>query len=428
MSILTPDKDKFGFYEVGNQKTYSKLEALEFKKATGLPINWNFNDRVFENFNWTIEPAESLEFYYAQRARQLRQKYDYLVLMYSGGADSSAVLDTFVENNLFLDEICQYHNLQGENGNKNSWMNEEVFHNSGPRTQVLIDTNPVYKNTVHRMLDITDLQKNILNTHDYKFDVWYKTNGYHTPNSLARTHLRETAEYKKIIESGKTVCFIWSVDKPEVVCDDSNNYWFVFTDAKDGQGVTAATQMLNRDWEHDEYFFWSPDLPELLCKQGHVVKKFLEKVTSDQVDNIYVGRGTNKSNGIDVYGRAIDVYGRAIDTSRHMGFTKDPRNTYFLLMPGLNTLIYKNYNPNLVVCGKPVSTVFSPRDSWFFKANNTEMNQSMYIKGLWEFRKKVKSIDDSMWWEFKFDPKIAAYSGGMQSMKKKYLLGTGAKK
>lgn len=410
------NKDKFGFYQVGNQKTYSKLEALEFHQATKLPINWNFNDAVFENYNWTIEPKESLDFYYSQRARQLRQKYDYLVLMYSGGADSSAVLDTFVENNIFLDEICQYHNLQGEHGNKQSWLNEEVFYNSGPRTQELIATNPVYKNTVHRMIDITDLQKNVLNIHEYKYDVWYKTNGYHTPNSLARTHLRETAEYSKIIDSGKTVCFIWSVDKPDVICDENNNYWFVFTDAKDGQGVTAATQMLNRAWEHDEYFYWSPDLPDLLCKQGHVVKKFLEKLTYEQVDNFYVGCGPKKSSGIDAYGRPVVSH-------RHMGSTQDQHHTYFLLTPGLNTLIYKNYNPNLIVCGKPVSTVFSPRDSWFFKANNTEMNQSMYIKGLWDFRKKVKSIDASMWWEFDFDPKVAPYSGGMLPMKKKYLLG-----
>jgi hypothetical protein len=418
MSILTPDKDKFGFYEVGNQKTYSKLEALEFKKATGLPINWNFNDRVFENFDWSVEPPESLEFYYAQRVRQLREKYDYLVLMYSGGADSAGILDTFVENNVFVDEICQYHNLQGEGGNKNSWMNEEVFHNSAPQTQELIASNPVYKNTVHRLIDITALQQNILKVNDNKFDVWYKTNGYHTPNTLARVHLRELPEYQKIINSGKTLCFIWGVEKPTVSGDADGNYWITFTDARDGQGVAAATQMLNREWEHDEYFFWTPDLPEIPCKQGHIVKQFLEKLVPDHIDNRYVYYGP----------RAYDEYGRSFASDKHVGTRKHGTNTYYLLLYGLNTLIYKNYNPELVVCGKPISTMISPRDSWFFKSNSADMNQSMYLSGMLHFRNLVKSIDSSMWWEFKYDPKISNYSGGIQPMTKKYLLGTGAKK
>jgi len=49
--------------------------------------------------------SESLDFLYALRARQLREKYDYLVLYFSGGADSTNILKTFIDNNIFLDEI-----------------------------------------------------------------------------------------------------------------------------------------------------------------------------------------------------------------------------------------------------------------------------------------------------------------------------------
>ena len=407
------NKDKFGFYEVGLHKTYSKLEALELHGKTKLPINWNFNDNVFGSFNWAFEPKESLDFYYAKRVKQLRDQYDYLILMFSGGPDSSSILNAFVEYNVFIDEICQYHNLSAENDNKKAWLNEEVFYNSAPRTQQLIDTNPVYKNTLHRLIDITALQQDILKIHDYKFDIWYKTNGYHSPNNLARTHMREQPEYRKIIDSGKKVCFIWGVDKPNVSSDDQGNYWLTFTDARDGQGVTAATQILNREWEHDEYFFWSPDLPELPCKQGHVVKKFLESLTPQHIDKRYV-----------FYGKSpMDQFGRHVSPHGHMGTRKDGENTYYLLMSGLNTIIYKDYNPDLVVCGKPVSVMFSPRDHWFFKDTTNEMNQSMFISGMWHLRKLVKQIDPNMWWEHKFNRNVADYSGGMQYMTKKYLLG-----
>ena len=124
------------------------------------------------------------------------------------------------------------------------------------------------------------------------------------------------------------------------------------------------------------------------------------------------------------YGKsAIDSFGRHVSPHGHRGTRKDGENTYFLLTPGLNTLIYKDYDPSLVVCGKPVSVMLSPRDSWFFKDNSGEMNQSMFLRGMWNMRNLVKQIDPSMWWEYKFNRNVANYSGGMQFMTKKYLLG-----
>lgn len=40
-------KDKFGFYQVGKFKTYSKVEAIELSNATAQPVHWNFNDEEF---------------------------------------------------------------------------------------------------------------------------------------------------------------------------------------------------------------------------------------------------------------------------------------------------------------------------------------------------------------------------------------------
>ena len=42
---------------------------------------------------------------YVERCNQLRDKYDYLVLHYSGGSDSHNILHTFLTNNIKLDEI-----------------------------------------------------------------------------------------------------------------------------------------------------------------------------------------------------------------------------------------------------------------------------------------------------------------------------------
>jgi hypothetical protein len=100
------DKERFGFYQVGNFKTFSKMEAIELQQATGIHPHWNFNEEVFKAYDWTQEPPESLWELYTKRARQLREKYDYLVLNFSGGPDSHLMIRAFLENNIpFEDKL-----------------------------------------------------------------------------------------------------------------------------------------------------------------------------------------------------------------------------------------------------------------------------------------------------------------------------------
>ena len=103
--ILGNQKTKFGFYQVGNRTTFSKIEAIEWQQQLKFFPQWNFNEDIFSSYNWKIEPIETLDELYARRARQIRDTYDYVVVCYSGGADSSNVLDTFVKNNIHVDEV-----------------------------------------------------------------------------------------------------------------------------------------------------------------------------------------------------------------------------------------------------------------------------------------------------------------------------------
>jgi hypothetical protein len=103
---LINDKDKFGYYSVGDIKTYSKIEAIELGKKTKLWPRWDFNDSIFGLYDWTTPCALSLKELYRQRAQQIREKYDYVVIWYSGGADSFNVLDSFLSNGIKVDEIA----------------------------------------------------------------------------------------------------------------------------------------------------------------------------------------------------------------------------------------------------------------------------------------------------------------------------------
>lgn len=400
---ISPNNDRFGFYTVGDFKTYSKLEAVEYSGVSHKPVEWNFNKEVFEKFDWTREPPGSLEFWYGERARQIRERYDYIVLWYSGGADSHNALMSFVKNNIYLDEIAQFHNLGGTNGNKQSWLNEEVFATSAPITQRLIDTNPTYKNTKHRLVDLTDLELDVLTKDNNKWDYFYKVGKFSSPNALARSYMREKiCDYQKLIDQGKSVCFLYGAEKPIV---SNNNKWQVkFFDCID-YAVSPRTQMLNNQWEHNELFYWSDTLPELVAKQAHIIKKYMLQLTPSMVDNINVVSGPNSR----------DQYGRFPDEAKRPYISATINNVeYHLTLNGLSRLIYPYWIPDVVVCAKPASLTFSDRDLWIFKSNSPDIGQKNYISGLMDFRNRVMKSSSDYWWEWKYDKNIAPYAGGIR--------------
>ena len=97
--------DNLGFYLVGWKKFYNKTLALIESKKTGYDAMWVFNDQVYGSIDWSIPINTPLLELYRRRAQQLRDQYDYLVLYFSGGADSTMALHAFVDNNIFIDEI-----------------------------------------------------------------------------------------------------------------------------------------------------------------------------------------------------------------------------------------------------------------------------------------------------------------------------------
>ena len=97
--------ESLGFYIVNGVRYESKIHALIEATKLGKKPRWVFSDDTFENYNWQQEPVESLDELYNQRARQLRERYDYLVLCYSGGSDSNNILEAFIRQGLLIDEL-----------------------------------------------------------------------------------------------------------------------------------------------------------------------------------------------------------------------------------------------------------------------------------------------------------------------------------
>lgn len=93
------------WYEVNGERTWSKVEALQKAQGARDRIGFHWHDSVWDKVDWTKEPSLSWEELMLARCLQLREKYNHLSLMYSGGYDSHAILMTFIKHKIKLDRI-----------------------------------------------------------------------------------------------------------------------------------------------------------------------------------------------------------------------------------------------------------------------------------------------------------------------------------
>lgn len=334
-------KAHFGYYQVGDLCTFSKVEALEWSERFGRQIQYKFNDEVFDTFDWTVEPQESLTELYQRRARQIRDKYDYLVLFYSGGADSHNVLMSFASQGLYIDEICSFGALEGDK-DKHSWFNKEIFVTAAPVAQNLIATNPVYKTTKFRFIDQAPLIAKLFDLFDPQ-DFPYFVNSAISVNNVARQWLRDwDPEFRKVMES-KSMCFVWGQDKPRTMHRDGK-FGIHFMDLNDNC-VGPRVAQINRDDWHDELFFNSPDMPELVIKQAHEIMRWTKNT------------GPNHPG----WSEKITGLGHVI---QHQG---NDWKAYWLTQDTISAIVYPWFNPNQYYQSKPRSIITSERDEWYWK-------------------------------------------------------------
>ena len=263
-----PVTDRFGYYRIGQQKFYSKYLAIQEHARTGIHPEWHFNDEVFSSYNWKEEPAESLEELYRQRVEQLRNKYDYLVLLYSGGSDSHNILDVFINNNIKLDEICTYHNLSAP-GQQDLGTNAEVLRAAFPYMEHVRSTHPEIR---QRIVDITPNQVSYWLNDQYG-QLWLEnlSNNFHLGSIQSQIKYSLDPEYAQMRDRGIKIGFIVGTDKPRVWQIDGR--WCVrFID-------TFTDFIFHCQDDGTEFFYWSPDLPKLIIKQSHIVKRYLEQAT-----------------------------------------------------------------------------------------------------------------------------------------------------
>jgi hypothetical protein len=267
------DFDRFGVYIAADGKRfYSKIECVLYCSKRDIEYEWEFNDHYYDQLDWSVEPELSINELYARRARELREKYDHLVLHFSGGNDSGAIIETFMLNDIKLDEvnISAPQLIVDPNPNDRTAKNTyaEVALCATPNAQFVRDK---YQPDLKITYSETDKHSVV---HLLEKDWMESTHGDLNPGGKFRTHFnRLNQRFIELTDRGRTVAHIDGIEKPKYVVR-GQDLWAVFGD---WIGHRAPDRSDPNEVSLVEHFFWSPSTAELVCKQGHMI---LNKINS----------------------------------------------------------------------------------------------------------------------------------------------------
>lgn len=263
----------FYYFEDGAKFT-SKIEALKYGTKTSLKPKFYYYDHVYEKLDWSIEPPETLEYYYKEQAQRIRDSYDYVILAYSGGYDSTNILETFHFNGIRLDKILvvgafSQDSHSGEDDNHNG----ELYHNAFPYLREL------GLESITQVVDYTELFSNINNFSIAQHgDSWIdKVGAWYSPHNWFWKDLERYVVPHEWRD--KKVAVIFGKDKPTLFYSPEgklhplefnrvalNGFYFrdtpclSYADLGNLENITRIN------------FYWDPNNPVILIKQLHVMK------------------------------------------------------------------------------------------------------------------------------------------------------------
>lgn len=267
---------KEGYYVVDKAIFRHKIYAMQEATRKGLKpkdITWVFNDDVFGKLDWKTPSDLPLTEWYRRRAQQLRDKYDYLVLAFSGGGDSSNVLDSFVLNNIHLDEVV-VHWPRKQTAGKYTPNTSTDASNLMSEWDFLVVPKLKWLEKAAPRIKITIADNLVEMKAEEPYEKLVEITTRHTWNGVKRYQAFDNvlAERQK---KHKNCAIIMGVNPPFPM-KFHRHLMFYFADA-----VTSS--MYGSDYtefglvRNVEYFYWTPEMPELVREQAHALLNNLRK-------------------------------------------------------------------------------------------------------------------------------------------------------
>jgi hypothetical protein len=348
--------EKYGYWTVPGKKFYKKVDALVYATEHNMPVEFVYHNTVFENFDRAQLGKNSLTNLCKERALQLREKYDYLILYFSGGADSYNILTTFINNGIKLDEVCvrwpsalrdnKFYTPNTQDTSARNWCSEWDY-SVKPALEWIASNHPNIKIT------ITDYVagKSKHNMEDLFSQVWAGSGG----GMLFSSNFSNSEE--KLLLQNKTVGNIYGVDKPILIYDQ--NTCRVFMTFSDNALKEAGVNPINPNGS--EPFYWTPDMPELAFEQAYTICQHYETIHNDRSYMFILGKPVS-----------------AVEAKVKNQFQQDLGRR----------MLYPNWI-NSFQTDKPNLPLFSDKFFWFYEQAELNHLKEYYIGNLQDRLKKI---------------------------------------
>lgn len=307
---------KYGCWVVDRKIFLSKIQALEHaSRNKSLSVSFYYHNHIWENFDRTLLGKTPLKTLYKQRAQQLRDQYDHLVLHYSGGSDSHNILHTFLSNNIQLDEISvrwakplidgkfySPNNIDTSASNAPS----EWDYTIKPALEKIRSEHPTIKITI---VDFTENYGSI--DFSEKSIEQVLLNSGMTVGALGSVAQRIDSKLELMSSStteNKKIGHIFGVEKP-MLSAYNGNINMIFQDSMLEVAVLGDTMKKNSA----EMFYWTPDLPLLPMEQAYQSSLFfknksdlLYKIGSSEYEEMQSLTGRLKLHNQILYAESWD--------------------------------------------------------------------------------------------------------------------------
>jgi hypothetical protein len=245
------------YFRVNNKIIFNQVLARYESFVSKKPIEFVCHDELDDQMNWLQEPAESLDQLMDRHAFNLRNKYEKLVLLWSGGTDSHTIYNVFKRNNIHIDEIIFFAGDQFEPWLTDRYMDWLRENHSDPLTKI----------TVKHRFDPASKQQIVTG------EDWIFQNITMIPKIVSGICDPVMWEYCAEQYSGSTWCLITGHEQPRVF--SKNNKYYACQNS-----VFFIPCM---GFQNIECFYTEP---QLALKQSHMIKRMLKLRINANVSNI----------------------------------------------------------------------------------------------------------------------------------------------
>lgn len=339
-----------GFYMYNKKIYFIREDAYEdmlANKDYDSEITFHYNDYIFSQLNWQQEPNVDISVLYKMRAQQIRDKYKHVIVSFSGGSDSYEVLWSFLNNDIFIDEIqVSCFEKMTKNLDKNMMMfDRELSYYMEyelavkPMLKYVSEKSPNTKITILDASDFLNTQIGgnkfaSLDENSNDKEITYKLSSSKLSTTVGPTHLWQYMYSVVNVKQSKEkegVCIVRGLEKP-IITIHNDTMFFKFSDQ-----TMMTTAAMNKNLIAKTYtvedFFWSPDMPLIPIKQSHMIKRKFES------DPKYFDKYKKARNDIVNF-----------NDNNILNPTVSPATVMERMFC---EVIYPNWNPNIFAAPKP---------------------------------------------------------------------------